>query len=99
MACFQHLAYAALAALIAALLWQRVQHGDIEGVFFMLTQWLHCCMMKADSYLLSFELPSWTPPNVISSPDYYRGKKVIVTGASKGIGRSLAIQLARLGAK
>ena len=31
--------------------------------------------------------------------EFYRGKRVIVTGASKGIGRSLALQLAQFGAK
>ena len=31
--------------------------------------------------------------------EFYRGKRVILTGASRGIGKSLAIQLAQLGAK
>ena len=31
--------------------------------------------------------------------DFYKGKRVILTGASHGIGKSLAIQLAQLGAK
>ena len=35
----------------------------------------------------------------ICSVDYYAGKRVIITGASRGIGRSMALQLAQLGAK
>ena len=31
--------------------------------------------------------------------EFYKGKRVILTGASRGIGKSLAIQLAQLGAK
>ena len=31
--------------------------------------------------------------------EFYKNKKIILTGASKGIGKSLAIQLAQLGAK
>jgi len=31
--------------------------------------------------------------------EFYKGKRVILTGASKGIGKSIAIQLAQLGAK
>jgi 3-dehydrosphinganine reductase len=34
-----------------------------------------------------------------STPDYYAGKRVLVVGGSKGIGRSLAITLARRGAR
>lgn len=33
------------------------------------------------------------------SLEYYHGKRIIVTGASKGIGRQLAIQASQLGAK
>ncbi|XP_019852624.1 PREDICTED: corticosteroid 11-beta-dehydrogenase isozyme 1-like [Amphimedon queenslandica] len=35
----------------------------------------------------------------IDAKEYYQGKGVIITGASKGIGRELAIQAAQLGAK
>ena len=31
--------------------------------------------------------------------EFYKGKRVILTGASKGIGKSIAIQLAQLGVK
>ena len=31
--------------------------------------------------------------------EFYRGKRVILTGASRGIGKSLATKLAQLGAK
>jgi len=31
--------------------------------------------------------------------EFYKGKRVILTGASMGIGKSIAVQLAQLGAK
>lgn len=36
---------------------------------------------------------------IMCSTEYYAGKRVVITGASKGIGRSLGLQLAQLGAK
>ena len=30
---------------------------------------------------------------------YYKGKRIVVTGASKGIGRGLALRLSQLGAR
>lgn len=35
----------------------------------------------------------------LAAAEFYAGKVVILTGASRGIGKSLAIQLAKLGAK
>jgi NADPH:quinone reductase-like Zn-dependent oxidoreductase len=32
-------------------------------------------------------------------PEFYAGKRVLLTGASRGIGKGLAIRLAQLGAK
>ena len=36
---------------------------------------------------------------MLYSSEFYKGKSVILTGASKGIGKSIAIQLAQLGAQ
>lgn len=36
---------------------------------------------------------------MLLSAEFYAGKRVILTGASRGIGKGLAIRLAQLGAK
>lgn len=41
----------------------------------------------------------WQWMNYVDIQDFYKNKRIILTGASKGIGKSLAIQLAQLGAK
>lgn len=41
----------------------------------------------------------WHWTSYIDVEDFYAGKRVVLTGASRGIGKSLAIQLAQLGAK
>ena len=38
-------------------------------------------------------------PLCLNSVGYYRGKRVVITGASRGIGKELALRLSQLGAK
>lgn len=63
-------------------------------------QRIHCVHFERSYYKLT-RITSWPPPSQ-SSPtfpsDFFYGKNILVTGASRGLGARLAIELASLGA-
>jgi NADPH:quinone reductase-like Zn-dependent oxidoreductase len=69
--------------LLAALVWQWTRSIDIQGKKIYESLKDHKDVLFCSNYVIEF----------------YKGKRVILTGASRGIGKSLAIQLAQLGAK
>ncbi|XP_064405248.1 11-beta-hydroxysteroid dehydrogenase 1-like [Halichondria panicea] len=49
--------------------------------------------------LIGVAAVAWEWKSSVNIEEFYKGKRVVLTGASKGIGKSLAIQLSKRGAK
>ena len=70
----------------ASVAWEWAHSVNLEG-------WLVYPMILAA--ILDLAVPCIPIP----CTEFYKDKRVIVTGASKGIGKALAIQLSQLGAR
>ena len=73
--------------------------------FALVIQWLHTVDVESRYFIcISCQLHCLQPyylhcPPCLNSAGYYRGKRVVITGASRGVGKGLALRLSQLGAK
>lgn len=72
---------------LASLLWQWANYVDVEGKL---------PSLELHSLILHLLCDHW---HCAGCTEFYAGKRVILTGASRGIGKTLAIRLSQLGAK